>query len=211
VRSPRSAWVQGERVPLARVEQVIDGRFLSLLERERLKDLVLAGSSIRQIAQVMGRSPSTISRELRRNTLARGDYLPHTAHRLSVKRRERPRAAKLATQGPLRDYVAQKLKKRWSPEQITHRLRRELPHVPGMRVSCETIYQAIYVHAHGELKRELAASLRRGRARRKPQRDPQARTSRFTDPMTPLSERPVEVEDRAVPGHWESQCCCQAA
>jgi len=203
VRNPRTARVQGERVPLARVEQVIDARYLSLLERERLRDLVLAGTSIRQIAQPMDRSPSTISRELRRNTLARGGYLPHTAHRLLVKRRERPRTAKLATEGPLRDYVAEKLNKRWSPEQITHRLRREFPYDPGMRVSCETIYQAIYVHARGELKRELAASLRRGRARRKPHRDPQARTSRFTDPMTPLSERPVEVEDRAVPGHWE--------
>ena len=203
VRNPRTAWVQGERVPLARVEQVIDERYLSLLERERLKDLVTAGTSIRQIALAMGRSPSTISRELRRNTVAPGGYLPHTAHRLSVKRRERPRTAKLAREGPLREYVAGKLKKRWSPEQITHRLRREFPYDPGMRVSCETIYQAIYVHAHGELKRELARSLRRGRSRRKPHRDPQARTSRFTDPMTPLSERPVEVEDRAVPGHWE--------
>ncbi len=203
VRNPRTAWVQGERVPLARVEQVIHARYLSLLERERLKDLVAEGMSIRQIAQAMGRSPSTISRELARNTVARGGYLPHTAHRLSVKRRERPRTAKLATEGPLRDYVAAKLAKRWSPEQIAARLRREFPHDPGMHVSCETIYRAIYVHAHGELQRELARSLRRGRSRRKPHRDPQARTSRFTDPMTPLSERPVEVEDRLVPGHWE--------
>jgi transposase, IS30 family len=203
VRNPRTAWVQGERVPLARVEQVIHARYLGLLEREQLKDLATTGMSIRQIAQAMGRSPSTISRELRRNTVARGGYLPHTAHRLSVKRRQRPRVAKLASQGPLRDYVATRLKRRWSPEQIAARLRREFPHDPGMRVSCETIYQAIYVHAHGELKRELARSLRRGRSRRKPQRDPQTRTSRFTDPMTPLSERPIEVEDRAVPGHWE--------
>ncbi len=65
------------------------------------------------------------------------------------------------------------------------------------------IYRAIYVHAHGELKRELAKSLRRGRSRRKAHRDPQARTSRFTDPMTPLSQRPAEVDDRTVPGHWE--------
>ena len=203
VRNPRTAWVQGERVPLARVEQVIHARYLSLLEREELKDLISEGMSIRQIAQAMGRSPSTISRELRRNTVARGGYLPHTAHRLSVKRRERPRVAKLASEGALRDYVAAKLKKRWSPEQIAARLRREFPHDPAMRVSCETIYQAIYVHAHGELKRELARSLRRGRARRKPHRDPLARTSRFTAPMTPLSQRPAEVEDRAVPGHWE--------
>ena len=70
-------------------------------------------------------------------------------------------------------------------------------------MSAETIYQAIYVHAHGELKRELARSLRRGRVRRKPHRDPRARTTRFVDEMTPLSERPAEVEERVLPGHWE--------
>lgn len=74
-----------------------------------------------------------------------------------MKRRERPRAAKLAVDGPLRDYVAAKLKKRWSAEQIRHRLHRDFPHDSGMRLSCETIYQAIYVHAHGELRRELRA------------------------------------------------------
>ncbi|NYI40411.1 IS30 family transposase [Demequina lutea] len=203
VKNRRTAWVQGERVSLAKVEQVIDPRYLSLIERERLKDLLMTSASIRKIAVTMGRSPSTISRELRRNTVSKGGYLPHTAHRTSVKRRERVRVAKLASAGPLRDYVAAKLKKRWSPEQISHRLRRDFPHDPGMRVSPETIYQAIYVHAHGELKRELAASLRRGRKRRKPHRDPEARTSRFTDPMTPLTDRPAEVEDRALPGHWE--------
>jgi IS30 family transposase len=203
VKNPRTAWVQGERVPLARVEQVIDARYLSLLEREQLKDLHMTGMSMRKIATVMGRAPSTISRELRRNTISRSGYLPHTAHRVSVKRRERPRAAKLSADGPLRDYVAAKLKKRWSPEQISQRIRRDFPHDLGMRVSCETVYQAIYVHAHGELRRELAGSLRRGRTRRKPHRDPEARTSRFTDPMTPLSERPTDVEDRTIPGHWE--------
>ena len=203
VKNPRTAWVQGERVPLARIEQVINSRYLSLIERERLKDLQMAGMSIRRIAHAMGRSPSTISRELRRNTVSKSSYLPHTAHRVSVTRRDRPRLAKLTVDGALRDYVSGKLKKRWSPEQISHRLRRDFPHEPGMRVSPETIYQAIYIHAHGELKRELAASLRRGRSRRKPHRDAQARTSRFTDPMTPISERPVEVEDRIMPGHWE--------
>ncbi|MCF7643637.1 IS30 family transposase, partial [Acinetobacter johnsonii] len=70
-------------------------------------------------------------------------------------------------------------------------------------MSSETIYQAVYVHAHGELKRELARSLRRGRGARKPHRDPHARTSRFVDPITSLTERPDEVEDRVLPGHWE--------
>lgn len=151
----------------------------------------------------MGRSPSTVSRELRRNTVSRHGYLPHNAHRASAKRRERPRCSKVVAEGPLRDYVATNLAKRWSPEQISHRIRRDFPHDRGMRVSGETIYQAIYVHAKGELKREFARSLRRGRSVRKPHRDPNARTTRFVDPMTPLTERPVEVESRAVPGHWE--------
>jgi len=211
VRSPRTAWVHGERVPLARVEQVIHPRYLSLLEREQLKDLSGTGLSIRAIAKQMGRSPSTISRELRRNTVARDGYLPHTAHRMSVKRRQRPRTAKLTAPGPLREYVTSKLARRWSPEQISARLRRDFPHDPGMRVSCETIYQAVYVHAHGELRQELAAGLRRGRTRRKTQRDPNSRTSRFTDPMTPLSQRPGEVTDRAVPGHWEGDLVVGAA
>lgn len=123
--------MQGERVPLARVEQVIDARYLSLLERERLKNLMMTGLSIRKIAAMMSRAPSTISRELRRNTVSRSGYLPHTAHRVSVKRRECPRAAKLAVDGPLRDYVAAKLKKRWSPEQICRRLQRDFPMTRG--------------------------------------------------------------------------------
>jgi IS30 family transposase len=74
----------------------------------------------------------------------------------------------------------------------------------------ETIYQAVYVHLHGELKREFVRSLRRGRSARKAQRNPDARSGRFVDPMTPLTERPTEADDRAVPGDWESQCLCQA-
>lgn len=202
VRRPRTAWVQGERVALDKVEKIIDSRYLSVLERERIKDLQLGGTSIRQIAAALGRAPSTISRELRRNTVGRGGYLPHTAHRASVKRRERPRDARLTVPGPLRNYVQAKLAKRWSPEQISHRLRRDFPHDEEMRVSVETIYQAIYVHARGELSTELSG-LRRGRRRRKPRKDPATRTSRFTDTMTPLSERPAEVEDRLMPGHWE--------
>jgi IS30 family transposase len=203
VRNPRTAWVQGDRVALSRVEQIIDARYLSLLERERVKDLQSSGLSIRKIAAAMGRSPSTISRELRRNTVSKHGYLPHAAHRISAKRRERPRRSKLAAEGPLRDYVAEKLAKRWSPEQISHRLRRDFPHDSGMRVSDETIYQAIYVHLHGELKREFPRSLRRGRSVRKPQRGPNARTGRFVDAMTLLTDRPAEVESRLVPGHWE--------
>lgn len=203
VRRPRTTWAQGEHIALDRVEQIIDGRYLSLEEREQIKDFMKHGLSMRKIAAQLGRDPSTISRELQRNKTSGGDYLPHTAHRLSVKRRFRPKLAKLASPGPLQEYVAAKLEKRWSPEQIANRLRRDHPDDTEMRVCAETIYQAIYVHAKGELKRELAASLRRGRQRRKPRKTTIERTSRFVDEMTPITERPSDADDRVMPGHWE--------
>lgn len=218
VKSARTATTIGGKVDLDRVEKVIHRRYLSLLERERLRDLQRAGMSIRMIADELGRAPSTISRELRRNAVSAGGYLPHTAHRTphtahrtSVARRLRPRAPKLVANQKLRDYVQAKLRKNWSPQQISNRLVKEFPDSADMRVSTETIYQAIYVHARGELKRELARQLRRGRASRKTRRDPNNRRRRFIDPMTPITMRPPEAESRAVPGHWESQWCCQAA
>lgn len=203
VRRPRTTWAQGEHIRLDRVEQLIDARYLSLIERERIKDLAGQGLSVRKIASRLGRAPSTISRELQRNATNQGAYLPHTAHRLSVKRRFRPKQAKLAVPGPLLDYVAAKLEKRWSPEQITNRLRKDHPDDMEMRVCAETIYQAVYVHAKGELKRELAASLRRGRRRRKTRKTATQRAPRFVDEMAPISERPSHADDRVLPGHWE--------
>jgi len=193
----------GGSVDLNVVEKVIDGRYVSLLEREQLQDLRRAGLSIRQIAAEMGRSPSTISRELRRNTVSARGYMPHTAHRLSVKRRARPRQPKLLAHDALRSYVQEKLKMKWSPQQISHRLVKDFPAAPGMRVCTETIYQAIYVHARGELKRSLGQQLRRGRVARKPHRQADARRPRFVDPMNAISNRPPVVDARDVPGHWE--------
>ena len=193
----------GGSVDLNVVERVIDPRYLSVLEREQLADLHRSGLSIRQIAAQMQRSPSTISRELRRNTVSSRGYLPHTAHRLSVQRRTRPREAKLVANEQLRAYVQAKLKCKWSPQQISSRLAKEFPTVPEMRVSTETIYQAVYVHARGQLKRELGSQLRRGRTARRPQQQPDARRPRFVEPMTAISERPAEADSREVPGHWE--------
>ncbi|GAA4038232.1 hypothetical protein GCM10023063_24210 [Arthrobacter methylotrophus] len=104
-----------------------------------------------------------------------------------------------------------KLLTRWSPEQISKLLIKEFPDDEQMRASPETIYQALYFQALGGLKREVKEALRSGRTRRKQHRNPEERTSRFRDPMINISERPAEIEDRAVPGHWESQCFCQAA
>jgi IS30 family transposase len=177
-------------------------RLLSLLERERIADLKRLGWSLRAIGRELGRPASTIKRELDARSTA-GRYLPHMAHRDAAAKRSRPKPAKLTTAGRLRDYVQARLRQQWSPEQISGVLRRDFPDDESMRVSAETIYQAIYVQARGGLKREIAEALRTGRTRRKPHRSAQARTNRFTDPMVMISERPAEVEDRAVPGHWE--------
>jgi IS30 family transposase/transposase-like protein len=190
-------------IPVAALEKTIDPRFLSVQERETIRDLKAAGTATRAIAYALGRSPSTISRELDRNTDPRLGYLPHGAQRMAAARRARPKSAKLAGESDLRDYVKDKLLIRWSPEQISHTLVEEFPDNPEMRVSPETIYQALYVQARGGLKREIQTALRTGRTRRKPHRTGEQRTSRFVDPMVMISERPPEIEDRAVPGHWE--------
>ncbi|WP_437177182.1 IS30 family transposase [Arthrobacter globiformis] len=189
--------------PLTAAGEPIDARFLSLEERETIRDLSMIGSSVRAIARGLGRSPSTVSRELRRNSDPRLGYLPHGAQRKATARRARPKPAKLAGDSPLREYVQRNLGLEWSPEQISHRLVMDFPDKQEMRVSHETIYQALYLQARGGLKREIQAALRSGRARRKPQGKPGERKQRFADPMVMISERPPEIEDRAMPGHWE--------
>ena len=189
--------------PTSALEKLIDPRFLSVQEREMIRDLLAAGSSLRATAQALGRSPSTISRELDRNTDPLLGYLPHGAQRKAAARRARPKTAKLAGESDLHDYVKAKLLIRWSPEQISHTLVEKFPDQPEMRVSPETIYQALYVQARSGLKREIQAALRTGRTRRKPRNTGEERRPRFVDPMVMISERPPEIEDRAVPGHWE--------
>jgi IS30 family transposase len=194
--------ITSQPVPPA-LEKVLHSRFLTLTEREQIADLLVSGASLRAVATVLGRPASTISRELDRNTGPDGRYLPYAAHRAAADRRARPKPAKLVTNQPLADYVQAGLDQRWSPEQISHALREDHPDDGQMRVSTETIYQALYLQARGGLRREVAAALRTGRTRRKPHRDPAARTPRFIDPMVMISDRPADVEDRAVPGHWE--------
>jgi IS30 family transposase len=190
-------------VPVPALEKRIDPRYLNVKERELIRDLKAAGSSIRGIAHALGRSPSTVSRELARNADPQMGYLPHGAHRKAAARRQRPKTAKLADESDLSDYVKDKLLLRWSPEQISRTLVEEFPDNPEMRVCPETIYQALYIQARGGLKREVQAALRSGRTRRKAHTTGEQRTPRFVDPMVMISERPPEIEDRAVPGHWE--------
>jgi IS30 family transposase/transposase-like protein len=195
--------VDGTQPPRMRaLEADLHPRFLTLAEREQIADLRRQGRSLREIGRQLGRPASTIKREL--DHRSQGDsYRPYAAQRSWAKSRARPKGSKLAADGPLRGYVAEKLMVRWSPEQICHALVNDFPDDENMRVSAETIYQAIYVQARGGLRREVAAALRTGRIRRKPQKQANQRTTRFTDPMVMISDRPPEVEDRAVPGHWE--------
>ena len=190
----------------------INARYLDQDERVSIADWRRAGAGVREIARRIGRSPSTVSRELARNTNpATGMYEPYRAQQMSADRLKRPKAAKVRTVPGLLEYVRAGLEAHWSPEQIAGRLRRDFPDNKGMHVCAETIYQAIYVQARGELRKDVAKALRSGRARRRPRGDADARRPRFREPMVMISDRPAEVEDRAVPGHWEGDLICGAA
>ncbi len=181
----------------------LKGRCLSFSEREEISLARARGETIRLIARRVGRSPSTISRELRRNADRRdGGYRATSAHARSYERASRPKPAKLATNLRLRQLVQDDLVRRYSPEQIAGRLRRQFPDEPEMWVSMETIYQSLYVQSRGALRRELTRYLRTGRTLRKPGRQVGQRKNRIPD-MVNIAERPPEADDRAVPGHWE--------
>jgi transposase, IS30 family len=202
------------------VLQPLSRRYLSHDEREEIFAGVERGESIRGIARRLGRAPSTVLRELRRNMdgmyrtrwrLANRtgrprvrpyDYRPSLAQKRAEQMRARPKPAKLAGNEPLRELVQAKLERRHSPKQIAVWLRRQFPQQLEMWVSHETIYRSIYVQGRGALRRELAVCLRTGRALRKPHRKAEERRGRIPG-MVSISERPAEVEDRAVPGHWE--------
>jgi IS30 family transposase len=185
-------------------------RHLSFAEREEIALLRAEGHGVRAIARTLGRSPSTISRELARVTYHYGPKDRYRARRYkaSVAQADadrlacRPKPAKLVTNLVLRREVQARLRLNHSPEQIAARLRQDFPDDPEMWVSHETIYQSLYVQSRGGLKRELVKHLRTGRAIRRPRSTEQRRGSRIRG-MVNISERPADVEDRAVPGHWE--------
>jgi IS30 family transposase len=178
------------------------GRCLTLAEREEIAVGRARGDSVRTIASLIGRSPSTVSRELSRNADGLGRYRATSAHALAYDRASRPKPAKLHTNLRLRGIVEADLAQKYSPEQIAGRLKVEFPDQPEMQVSTETIYQSLYVQSRGALKRDLTRCLRTGRAVRKPCRKPGQRKNRIPN-MINISERPAEADDRAVPGHWE--------
>ncbi|WP_435191377.1 IS30 family transposase [Streptomyces sp. bgisy126] len=182
-------------------------RYLREADRIHIADRLREKASMRQIAEELGRSPSTISREVRRNRRAMPNggwyYRPHTAQAQADARRPRPKTGKIGLNPELRDFVQDHLAMRWSPEQICQALRARFPDRPEMHVTHETVYQALYVQGRGELRRELTRALRTGRARRRPHRHACKRVSRPVKDMIMISERPAEADDRAIPGHWE--------
>jgi transposase, IS30 family len=179
----------------------VSGRYLSLAEREEIAVGVAARKPLREIARELGRPASTVSREVARNGPG-GRYRAVRAQALAELRGRRPKEAKLAGNAELRGWVQEHLGMKWSPEEISARLKLEFPGRAEMRVSHETIYQSLYVQGRGALRRELAASLRTGRALRRPRRTDGERRGKIAG-MVNISERPAEAADRAVPGHWE--------
>ena len=213
-------------------------RSLSFAEREEIALECARGTGVRAIARKLKRSPSTISREIRRNSATRGgdfDYRAINAQWHSDRAAKRPKASKLTLNPALRDYVEDRLSgliatpngiafdgpvvvwkgrraihrqsrrwsSAWSPEQIAQRLKVDFPEDPTMRISHEAIYQALYIQGRGALKRELSACLRSGRALRLPRERARNRGKSFLTDALMISDRPAEISDRAVPGHWE--------
>ena len=217
----------------------LSGRYLSFAEREEIAILNAQDAGVREIARCLGRSPSTISRELRRNAATRGGRLEYRASVAQWKAEllaRRPKTAKLVADDRLREYVQQRLSgevcladgtpatgpatgpwkgrnkphrqdrrwvSAWSPQQISERLKLDFADDPSMRISHEAIYQSLYVQSRGALKRELVACLRTGRALRVPRARARQRPDGHVTTAVMISERPAEVADRAVPGHWE--------
>jgi IS30 family transposase len=173
---------------------------LALAEREEIRAGLASGVSLTKIAAKLGRSVSTVSREVAANG-GRAAYRATVAHQRACRNARRPKPTRLGSCPRLVAQVIEWLEELWSPEEIGRRLRAEFGADPMMRVSHETIYQSLYVQGRGELRRELARCLRTGRAQRRPRSRVETR-GRIAD-MVMISERPAEADDRAVPGHWE--------
>ena len=181
----------------------ISSRFLSEEERIRIADLASRGVGVAAIGVVVGRSASTISRELRRNRHHSGQYRPFHAHRQAALRRRRPKTIKLETNEVLREYVSSRLSKKWSPQQISRSLRAVHPGDSGMYVAPESIYMAIYRRIPGVVVKPEPPPLRTGRDHRRAHSRVSRAGRRFAQPMVTIHERGFDPEDRSDPGHWE--------
>jgi len=181
---------------------------LTLAEREEISRSVAVGQSIRSIATLLGRAPSTISREIKRNG-GQECYRASQADQAAWDRASRPKTCKLVENRALASIVAGKLRLQWSPEQIAGWLKHTYPGDENDQVSHETIYRSLFIQARGALKKELLQHLRRTRAMRRSRHHTQKTDNhgQITDAVS-ISERPATVEDRAVPGHWEGDLLC---
>jgi len=181
---------------------------LTLAEREEISRGLVAGRTVRSMAAALGRSPSTVSRELARNGGSRR-YRAAAADKRAWKKALRPKPCKLATHSQLREIVATKLQRNWSPQQIAGWLKRAHPGDKEAQVSHETIYRSLYVQARGVLKKELQLYLRTHRPIRRSRHATQKGQERGHIPnAVSISQRPPEAKDRAVPGHWEGDLLC---
>lgn len=176
---------------------------LTLAEREEISRGAVAGRTIRSIAETLGRAPSTVSREIRRNGGCQR-YRASQADQAAWDRAKRPKTCKLAGNRMLAGIVAKKLQLKWSPEQIAGWLKHTYPDDEHYLVSHETIYKSLFIQARGALKKELLQHLRRTRGMRRSRHHTQKTDDhgRITDTVS-IRERPASVEDRAIPGHWE--------
>ncbi len=181
---------------------------LSMSEREEISRGIVAGRSIRSIASSLGRAPSTVSRELRRNG-GRRRYRANRADKAAWERAKRPKTCKLAENRVLARVVASKLQLEWAPDQIAGWLKRTYPDDQDMQVSHETIYKSLFIQARGALKKELLQHLRKTRAMRRSRHKTLKGEGlgQITNTVS-IRERPAEAEDRAVPGHWEGDLLC---
>src|SRR5438270_4107149 len=177
-------------------------RCLSQREREEISRGLARGESCRRIAAAIGRTHTTVSREVNGNG-GREGYRAHEADEAAWGRARRPKRAKLAVDSRLREVVEEKLELEWAPEQISAWREQAYPDALAMRVSHETIYLSLFVQSRGALRHELCAHLRRRRRTRRPRGRPAPQGRGQLREMVMISERPAEVEDRAVPGHWE--------
>lgn len=181
----------------------ISSRFLSEEERIQIADLASNGAGPTAIGAVLGRSPSTISRELRRNEHPTGQYRPFHAHSLAATRRRRVRPLKLAARPTLDAFVRSKLEQRWSPQQISRALKTAHPNDPTMQLATESIYVAIYGPSSGLLRGPAPSPLRTGRDHRRAHTRQIRAGRRFAQPMLSVHERGFDPADRTVAGHWE--------
>lgn len=183
--------------------RTISPRFLSESERIQIADLASRGLGPTAIGRALGRAPSTISRELRRNLHASGQYRPFHAHSAAATRRRRSRPLKLSKDATLRAFVLAKLRERWSPQQIARALKLAHPDDPSARVTTETIYQEIYRPGSGIIRKPEPSPLRTGRDHRRGQSRLVRTRRRFAQPMLSVHDRGFDPTDRSIAGHWE--------